>query len=132
MKLVRKVRVGSRVIRRYDQPQTPFERVRACPEADSAKVAALQRRLETTDPFALSRRIDQHLERLWALATRAPRTPREAAPRSPRPRKRTPWRGWTFSPQAVTSRAGSSSQAAHTIGAGKAIATRSHGGDTPT
>lgn len=62
MKLVRKVRVGSRLIRRYAARQTPFERVRACPEVDPAKVAVLQRVLETTDPFALSRRIDQHLE----------------------------------------------------------------------
>jgi len=98
MKLVRKVRVGSRLIRRYDRPQTPFERVKVCAEADPAKVAALQRVLETTDPFALSQRIDRHLERLWALATRATRTPREAAPRPPQPRATTPWRGWTFSP----------------------------------
>lgn len=98
MKLVRKVRQGSRLIRRYDRPQTPLERVRACPEADPAKVAALQRVLTTTDPFALSQRIDQHLERLWALATRATRTPCEAAPRPPQPRATTPWRGWTFSP----------------------------------
>jgi hypothetical protein len=97
MKLVRKVRVGSRLLRRYDAPHTPFERVRACPEADPAKVAALQRILETTDPFALSQRIDRHLEHLWALATRARRTPRETVPRSPRPRATTPWRGWTFS-----------------------------------
>jgi hypothetical protein len=97
MKLVRKVRMGSRLIRRYDQPQTPFERVRACPEADPAKVATLQRVLETTDPFALSRRIDRHLEHLWALATRVSRTPRETAPRPPQPRASTPWRGWTFS-----------------------------------
>ncbi|MEW6544666.1 MAG: hypothetical protein AB1411_13800 [Nitrospirota bacterium] len=99
MKLVRKVRVGSRLLRRYDRPQTPFERVRACPEADPAKVAALQRVLETTDPFVLSQRIDGHLERLGALATRAPRTPRETAPRRPQPRASTPWHGWTFSPR---------------------------------
>jgi hypothetical protein len=100
MKLVRKVRVGSRLIRRYAAPQTPFERVRACADADPQKVAALEQVLKTTDPFALSQRIDRHLERLWALATRATRTPREAAPRPPRPRASTPWRGWTFSRRA--------------------------------
>ncbi len=99
MKLVRKVRVGSRLIRRDDRPQTPFERVQACPEADPAKVAALERVRETTDPFVLSQRMARHLERLWALATRATRTPREAAPRPPQPRRQTPWRGWTFSPR---------------------------------
>lgn len=98
MKLARKERVGSRLIRRYDRPQTPFERVRACLEADPQKVAALEQVLKTTDPFALSQRIDCYLERLWGLATRATRTPREAAPWPPQPRARTPWRGWTFSP----------------------------------
>ena len=100
MKLQGKERRGSRLIRRYDTPQTPFARVRACPDADAQKVAALAHLLTTTDPFVLSQRIDQQLEQLWALATRASRTPREAAPRSPQPRASTPWRGWTFSPRA--------------------------------
>ena len=98
MKLVMKVRKGSRLIRRYDVPRTPFERVRACAEADPGKVALLQRTLEQTDPFVLSQRIDRRLERLWSLATRATRTPRERRPRPPHPRAATPWRGWTFSP----------------------------------
>ncbi len=71
MKLVRKVRVGSRRCRQYDRPQTPFERGKACGQADPTRLAALKR-VHTTNPFVLSRRIDQHLERLWALATRRP------------------------------------------------------------
>jgi hypothetical protein len=68
VKLVRKVRVGSRVRRVYDRPQTPFERVRACPEADPVKVAQLQGLREQLDPFALAEAIDQQLTRLYALA----------------------------------------------------------------
>ncbi len=68
VKLVRKVRVGSRVRRVYDRPQTPFERVRACPEADPGKVAPLQALREQLDPFALAEAIDQQLTRLYALA----------------------------------------------------------------
>jgi hypothetical protein len=49
MKLVRKEQVGSRLLRRYEAPQTPFERVRACPDADPQKVAALEQVLTTTD-----------------------------------------------------------------------------------
>lgn len=113
MKLIRKVRVGSRLIRRYDPPQTPFERVQACGQANPIRLTALQRVLKTTDPFALSRRIDQHLERLWALATRVTRTPREAVPRPPCPRASTPWRGWTFSRRVHNQkRASTSSQGA--------------------
>ena len=55
-------RRGARLIRRDATPRTPFERVRACPDADSPKVAALARLLATTDPFVRSPRIDQHLE----------------------------------------------------------------------
>jgi hypothetical protein len=127
MKLVRKERRGSRLLRRYDPPQTPFARVRDCPEADSRKVAALQRVLATTDPFALSQRIDQHLERLGQLANRATRTPRETAPRPPQPRATTPWHGWTFSlrvqhqkrmvAESTRPQGGSSSPAPKAIGA---------------
>lgn len=87
MKLQRKERRGSRLLRRYDRPQTPFARVRVCPEADPAKVAALARVLARTDPFALAHRVDQHLDRVAALRSRAPQLA---------PRARTPWRGWTL------------------------------------
>ena len=93
MKLVVKVRKGSRLIRRYDRPQTPFERVKACPQADPTKVKALQRVVETLDPFERSARIEEQLDRLPEVARRSLRRPREAVPAP------TPWRGWTFSPK---------------------------------
>lgn len=70
VKLVQKVRVGSRLTRRYDAPQTPLDRVAACPEADPAKVTALLRQRERLDPFALAATIDRHLDRIGQLATR--------------------------------------------------------------
>lgn len=68
VKLVKKTRVGSRLRRQYDAPQTPFARVQACPEADAAKVAELRRIHATLDPFALAARIDRQREHLYALA----------------------------------------------------------------
>jgi hypothetical protein len=68
VKLVRKVRVGARIRRVYDRPQTPFERVQACPEADARKVAQLQALQQQLDPFALAEAIDQQLSQLYALA----------------------------------------------------------------
>ena len=50
VKLVKKTRVGSRLRRQYDAPQTPLVRVKACPAADPAKVAALGRIEATLDP----------------------------------------------------------------------------------
>jgi hypothetical protein len=68
VKLVKKVRVGSRVRRVYDRPQTPLERVLACPEADPGKVAQLRALRDRLDPFALAQAIDEKLTRLYALA----------------------------------------------------------------
>lgn len=42
VKLLKKMRVGSQVRRSYDGPRTPFERVRACAEADPQKIAELE------------------------------------------------------------------------------------------
>ena len=69
VKLQRKERVGARVRRRYDAPQTPLDRVRACPGADPAAVTALVRLRARLDPFALAARIDRQLEAIYALAT---------------------------------------------------------------
>jgi hypothetical protein len=70
VKLEAKVRVGARVRRRYDRPQTPLDRVRACPAADAARVAALVALRARLDPFVLATRIDRQLERVYALAHR--------------------------------------------------------------
>jgi hypothetical protein len=69
VKLIKKTRVGSRLRRQYDAPQTPFERVRACTEADATKVAALTQIRTTLDPFALAARIEQQRQRLYDLAS---------------------------------------------------------------
>jgi hypothetical protein len=68
VKLVRKVRVGARIRRVYDRPQTPFERVCACPAADPVQVARLTALRAQHDPFALAEAIDQKLDHLYALA----------------------------------------------------------------
>ena len=68
VKLQSKERVGARLRRRYGAPQTPLDRVRACPDADRATVAALVRLRDRLDPFALAARIDHKLARVYALA----------------------------------------------------------------
>ncbi len=67
-KLLRKTRVGSRLRRVYEQPKTPLERVRECGQADQAKLAQLDQRFKTHDPFELSEKIDQKLETIFQLA----------------------------------------------------------------
>ena len=68
MKLIRKVRVGSKLKRLYDKPQTPLERLLACPQADPAKVAALKKLRDGTDPFELAKTIEQKLDRIYHLS----------------------------------------------------------------
>ena len=102
MKLQRKERRGARLLRRYEPPQTPFERVRASAAVDAGKVAALERLFRRTDPFVLAQHIAGHLERLATLRSRAPHRA---------PRRGVQWRGWTFSPRAPQSRLAVSSAA---------------------
>lgn len=100
MKLERKIRKGSRLLRRYDKPRTPLERVRECAAVDRKKVALLERTLKTTDPFELSKQIDQRLQQIYQLTGAADRCPREEPPlkQSQKPKgNRSPWHQWTFS-----------------------------------
>src|SRR5512139_1719561 len=84
VKLVRKVRVGARIRRVYDRPQTPFDRVQACPEADPLRVAQLRQLQAQLDPFALAEAIDRQLSRVYALAHHgASARPTAQAPRPP-------------------------------------------------
>lgn len=121
MKLLTKVRKGSRRIRRYDRPRTPFERVGACPEADPEKVAALRRVRAHTDPFALSQRIDQQLDRWYRVARQSGPEPRAVPTRS----RRSPGYGWTFSRRASRPSQASAQPTvknpAHTVGSGATI-----------
>jgi hypothetical protein len=68
VKLRRKIRVGSKLKRVYDSPQTPFQRVCASKHAIPAKVAQLQQWRDTLDPFELSHQIEQKLERIFQLS----------------------------------------------------------------
>lgn len=68
VKLQRKHRVGARLRRVYDAPQTPLDRLRACPTVEAARVAPLVRLRDRTDPFGLAARIDRQLATVYALA----------------------------------------------------------------
>src|SRR5262249_44419988 len=69
VKLRRKIRVGSKLKRVYDPPQTPFQRVCTSQRALPAKVAQLQQWRDTLDPFELSRQIEAKLERIFRLGS---------------------------------------------------------------
>ena len=70
VKLVKKVRVGSKVRRVYDAPKTPFERVLASAQGDAGKLCALKEIRRSLDPFQLAKVIDRKLQRIYGLANR--------------------------------------------------------------
>ncbi len=70
VKLQRKLRVGSRVRRVCDAPQTPLDRVLASKDVDQARVHELQRLRNEIDPFALAQTIERKLNQIYRLASR--------------------------------------------------------------
>ena len=66
MKLERKERVGSQVVRHYGKTQTPLSRVLACAEVTAAQKAELQAEKARLNPFALRRDVDRQLQEIEA------------------------------------------------------------------
>ncbi len=70
VKLVRKRRVGARLHRQYDRPQTPLDRLLASGIGDPAQLRAWRRLRARLDPFALAAAIDRKLQGIYRLANR--------------------------------------------------------------
>jgi hypothetical protein len=82
MKLKSKERVGSKVIKRYDRAQTPYQRVLAAPQVSEAEKARLRAQYKTLNPAALKRKLMRLQERLMksAASTKAVRVrPRQCS-----------------------------------------------------
>jgi hypothetical protein len=69
-KLAGKDRLGAKVIKRYDEPQTPYQRLLAAGVLSEPARVALEKRFLTLNPAQSQRRIDQLLRQLWELAER--------------------------------------------------------------
>lgn len=69
VKLLKKIRIGSKLKRVYDDPKTPLERVLESQQADPTQAAQLKKLRGQLDPFALSSAIDQKLETLYQMAS---------------------------------------------------------------
>jgi hypothetical protein len=72
VKLLKKVRKGSRLTRLYDKPRTPWQRALLSKHADPQKVKDLQRQIVGLDPFQLSEVIDRKLSAIQKLAAKGP------------------------------------------------------------
>jgi len=79
-KLLSKRRVGSKVLKRYDTAQTPYQRVLAAGGLAPEQRQGLEQAFHALDPITLARTIQQTLDVLWKLADTR-RTPRREAAR---------------------------------------------------
>ena len=83
VRLLGKERIGARLKRCYDAPQTPLDRLTQNGKAHPQRLAELVRLRQTIDPFTLSETLGRKLETIYRLASRpalaAPRPKRTAA-----------------------------------------------------
>jgi hypothetical protein len=77
LKLKQKIRIGSKVIRKYDPAKTPLQRVINSGAYHRAIVKKLKTLRDTLDPFELSKTIDQKLGHIFKLASQRIRTKKQ-------------------------------------------------------
>lgn len=67
LKLAEKIRIQSRLIRKYPPPQTPYARVLASPFVEESKKAELRAQHAMLNPLQLKRTIEVKLRRIWRI-----------------------------------------------------------------
>jgi hypothetical protein len=67
MKLIEKTRIGSKVIKRYDKPLSPYRRVLACPDVSEENKQALRKLYGKLNPAHLKRQITRLQQKLYKL-----------------------------------------------------------------
>ena len=64
MKLISKEKINSKYRKKYDKPQTPYQRVMASAHIDEQKKNLLQEKHAILNPFELKRAIDKKVKRI--------------------------------------------------------------------
>lgn len=67
MKILSKNRIGGRIIKRYDIPKTPFQRLLDSSDRDSEKIKALEKRYLELDPIDLQLGLEEKLKEFFNL-----------------------------------------------------------------
>lgn len=74
VKLIEKKRVGSKIIKKYDAPQTPLARVLASPHVSKTQKRLLKEQCQDLNPFQLQKIISQQIKRILTLAQKTTTT----------------------------------------------------------
>jgi len=70
VKLKEKVRHGNKVTKKYDAPQTPYQRVLACPDISAKIKTKLRAQYAQLDVVVLHQQIEHLVKQLWASGRR--------------------------------------------------------------
>jgi len=72
VKLVKKIRVGSKIKRIYDEPKTPFQRLCECDTKYIylEKIKEIKKLFQSLNPLKLSKTIDKKLNKIYELRTK--------------------------------------------------------------
>ena len=68
LKLKSKVRRGSKTIRKYEAPQTPYQRLLNCPDVPPDKKEQLRSRYQQLNPLHLKSKLEEQLKKLFRNA----------------------------------------------------------------
>lgn len=72
VKLKSKMRIGSKVKRKYFEPETPFERLLKSRQYDESKVRRYKDIIRSFNPFELSETVNIKLDRIYGLSSKVP------------------------------------------------------------
>jgi hypothetical protein len=65
LKLIKKTRINSKYIKKYDLPQTPYQRVISDPSVPDHKKQELKKTFQTLNPFSLKKEVEQKLRAVF-------------------------------------------------------------------
>jgi hypothetical protein len=65
VKLITKERIGSKTIKRHDDPQTPYQRILKSPDIHTSVKESLTKQLDTLNPFVLRKNIEEKLKKIF-------------------------------------------------------------------
>lgn len=69
-KLIKKERVGSKIVKKYDKPQTPYERLLKFKEIDKDVKEVLRLQFKKLNPYDLEKQIQKKIGKIYALIWR--------------------------------------------------------------
>jgi len=70
MKLESKTRVGAKIKKKYDEPQTPYQRLIECAELDDDEKEVLKNRYQTLNPIELRKGLNDKLQTFFQTVKR--------------------------------------------------------------